>query len=46
MWAAQTAIILIGGMICFLLITRYNKKKISISSLSEEAIQADSAAKN
>lgn len=46
MWAAQTAIILIGGMVCFLLITRYNKKKISISSLSEEAIQADSATKN
>jgi hypothetical protein len=46
MWAAQTAIILIGGMVCFLLITRYNKKKISISSLSEEAVQADSAAKN
>jgi hypothetical protein len=46
MWAAQTAIILIGGMICFLLITRYNKKKISVSLLSEEAIQADSTAKN
>lgn len=46
MWAAQTAIILIGGMICFLLITRYNKKKISISSLPDEAIQADAATKN
>jgi uncharacterized protein (TIRG00374 family) len=27
MWAAQTAIILIGGMVCFILISRYNKKR-------------------
>lgn len=27
MWAAQTGIILIGGMICFGLISRYNKKR-------------------
>lgn len=27
MWAAQTAIILIGGMICFGLLSRYNKKR-------------------
>lgn len=27
MWAAQTAIILIGGMICFGVISRYNKRK-------------------
>jgi uncharacterized membrane protein YbhN (UPF0104 family) len=27
MWAAQTAIILIGGMICFMMISRYNKNR-------------------
>ena len=27
MWAAQTAIILIGGMICFTLISRYNSRR-------------------
>jgi len=27
MWAAQTAIILIGGMVCFGMISRYNKKR-------------------
>ena len=29
MWAAQTAIILIGGMVCFMLISRYNKNQAS-----------------
>ncbi len=46
MWAAQTAIILIGGMVCFALISRYNKKRVSISSVTDEAIQADIASKN
>lgn len=45
MWAAQTAIILLGGMICFGLISKYNKKKI-IPSNSEEAFQADIISKN
>ena len=45
MWAAQTAIILLGGMICFGLISRYNKKKI-IPSNSEQALQADILSKN
>lgn len=27
MWSAQTAIILIGGLICFIAISRYNKKR-------------------
>jgi hypothetical protein len=45
MWAAQTAIILLGGMICFGLISRYNKKKI-IPSNSEQALQADIIPKN
>ena len=45
MWAVQTAIILLGGMICFGLISRYNKKKI-ISSHSEQALQADIIPKN
>jgi hypothetical protein len=46
MWSAQTAIILIGGMVSFILITRYNRKKISFSSLADEALQADSVTKN
>jgi len=46
MWSAQTAIILIGGMVCFVLISRYNKKKISISSLADETLKADIASKN
>src|SRR6187401_3365589 len=45
MWAAQTAIILLGGMICFGLISRYNKKKI-IPSNSEQAFQANIISKN
>ena len=36
MWAAQTAIILIGGMICFGLITRFNKKRIVGQPLENE----------
>jgi uncharacterized membrane protein YbhN (UPF0104 family) len=27
MWSAQTAIILIGGMVCFILFSKYNKKR-------------------
>jgi hypothetical protein len=27
MWSAQTAIILIGGLVCFVLISKYNKKR-------------------
>lgn len=45
MWAVQTAIILFGGMACFTLISKYNKKKI-IPSNSEEAFQADIISKN
>jgi uncharacterized membrane protein YbhN (UPF0104 family) len=45
MWAVQTAIILLGGMACFTLISKYNKKKI-IPSNSEEAFQADIISKN
>jgi len=45
MWAAQTAIILLSGMICFSLISRYNKKKI-ISADTEQAFQTDIISKN
>ena len=45
MWAVQTAIILLGGMICFGLISKYNKKKI-ISLNSEQSFQTDIIAKN
>jgi uncharacterized membrane protein YbhN (UPF0104 family) len=45
MWAAQTAIILLGGMICFGLISKYNKRK-SIPSNSEQAFQTDIISKN
>lgn len=45
MWAVQTAIILLGGMACFTLISKYNKKKI-IPSTSEEVFQADIISKN
>jgi glycosyltransferase 2 family protein len=31
MWAAQTAIILIGGMICFGLLSRFNKRRKTVS---------------
>jgi len=46
MWSAQTAIILIGGMVCFALITRHNKKRVSISSLTDEALKLDAEPKN
>ena len=36
MWAAQTAIILLGGMICFILITRFNKKTFDEQPLQNE----------
>ncbi|HEY5966839.1 MAG TPA: lysylphosphatidylglycerol synthase transmembrane domain-containing protein [Chitinophagaceae bacterium] len=45
MWAAQTAIILLGGMICFGLISRYNKKKIILSN-SQQELQTDILSKN
>ena len=45
MWAAQTAIILLGGMICFGLIAKYNKKNV-IPSNSEQAFQEDILSKN
>jgi glycosyltransferase 2 family protein len=32
LWSAQTFIILIGGLICFALISRYNKKRIPIET--------------
>jgi hypothetical protein len=46
MWSAQTAIILIGGMVCFALITRYNKKRIGISTVTDEALKLDIESKN
>ena len=45
MWAAQTAIILLGGMICFGLITKYNKSKLIFSG-SEQIPQEDILSKN
>ena len=45
MWAAQTAIILLGGMICFGLITKYNKNK-AITSNTEQAFEGDLISKN
>lgn len=39
MWAAQTAIILIGGMACFMLISRYNKNRNSFEEPLAEASQ-------
>jgi uncharacterized membrane protein YbhN (UPF0104 family) len=45
MWAAQTAIILLGGMICFALITKYNKKRLNPSN-SEQAFEGDFISKN
>ena len=45
MWAAQTAIILLGGMICFGLIYKYNKKKI-IAPDTEQAFQQYIISKN
>ena len=45
MWAAQTAIILIGGMVCFVTISRYNKKRAIAFATSNE-IQPDTLAKN
>lgn len=32
LWTAQTFIILVGGLICFALISRYNKKRIAIET--------------
>ena len=46
MWAVQTAIILVGGMICFILISRFNKKKVKIALVAEEAFEKDAAPKN
>ena len=46
MWAVQTAIILLGGMICFILISRFNRKKVKIASVAEEAFEKDAAPKN
>src|SRR4030095_16055831 len=45
MWAAQTAIILLGGMICFGLISKYNRKKFIFSN-PEQAFQEDIVSKN
>ena len=39
MWAAQTAIILLGGMVCFMLISRYNKNKKSFDEPLPEISQ-------
>lgn len=39
MWAAQTAIILIGGMVCFMLISRYNKNRKSFDEPLPEVSQ-------
>jgi len=30
LWSAQTFIILVGGVVCFALISRYNKKRTDI----------------
>ena len=46
MWSAQTAIILIGGMICFGLISRFNKNREVISPASDPVLQVDTARKN
>ncbi len=46
MWSAQTAIILIGGVVCFALISRFNKKSVSIPSVTNEALQIDTSGKN
>lgn len=45
MWAAQTAIILLGGMICFGLISRFNKTKVTVTN-SKQAFQPDIISKN
>jgi uncharacterized membrane protein YbhN (UPF0104 family) len=39
MWAAQTAIILIGGMICFMMISRYNKNRKELIESTQEVSQ-------
>lgn len=46
MWSAQTAIILLGGMTCFMLISRYNKKKQFAISNSGETAPPDFLPKN
>lgn len=46
MWSVQTAIILVGGMICFVLISRYNKKKLIVSTSSGGGLHEDNASKN
>jgi uncharacterized protein (TIRG00374 family) len=46
MWSAQTAIILIGGVICFALITRYNKKGNIILPVSNEISSSGVPLKN
>ena len=35
MWAFQTAIILVGGMVCFILISRYNRRRKNEAILTE-----------
>jgi len=35
MWAVQTAIILIGGMVCFSMISRYNKNRETVIQVGE-----------
>jgi hypothetical protein len=37
MWAVQTAIILLGGMICFGLLSRYNKNRENVIQNTEPA---------
>ena len=46
MWGVQTAIILIGGMICFALISRFNRKKVKLSAVTTEAFETDAGTKN
>jgi hypothetical protein len=42
MWSAQTAVILIGGLICFVLISRINKNKmkepVNLNGISNESL--------
>jgi uncharacterized membrane protein YbhN (UPF0104 family) len=46
MWSAQTAIILIGGMTCFILITRFNKKNVDITSVAKDSFNTEALSKN
>lgn len=46
MWSAQTAIILVGGMTCFMLISRYNKKRLVALSNSSETVPPELLSKN